>query len=164
MIFPFPRREGTAPAGAEGGDRAEGLAGPSQAAGRCDHRGAWCAPTRPASICFRSSASTTCRLRFRKMWSRKRRIFPAAIPASEISRREDFRKIFTMTIDPDDAKDFDDALSYRNLPNGDFEIYIHIADVSHYVYPELCARYRGEDPRATAFILSTASSRCCRKS
>jgi ribonuclease R len=57
----------------------------------------------------------------------------ALIPGEEIARREDFRKIFTLTIDPDDAKDFDDALSYRFLPNGDFEIYIHIADVSHYV-------------------------------
>jgi ribonuclease R len=57
----------------------------------------------------------------------------ALIPPGEISRREDFRKIFTLTIDPDDAKDFDDALSYRILPNGDFEIFIHIADVSHYV-------------------------------
>jgi ribonuclease R len=60
---------------------------------------------------------------------------PALIPAAEIARREDFRKIFTLTIDPDDAKDFDDALSYRILPNGDFEIFIHIADVSHYVHP-----------------------------
>jgi ribonuclease R len=58
---------------------------------------------------------------------------PALIPASEIARREDFRKIFTLTIDPDDAKDFDDALSYQILPNGDFEIFVHIADVSHYV-------------------------------
>ena len=57
----------------------------------------------------------------------------AQIPFDEITRREDFRKIFTLTIDPDDAKDFDDALSYRILPNGDFEIFIHIADVSHYV-------------------------------
>jgi len=57
----------------------------------------------------------------------------ALIPAAEIARREDFREIFTLTIDPDDAKDFDDALSYRILPNGDFEIFIHIADVSHYV-------------------------------
>jgi len=57
----------------------------------------------------------------------------ALIPDHEIAMREDFRKIFTLTIDPDDAKDFDDALSYRILPNGDFEIFIHIADVSHYV-------------------------------
>jgi ribonuclease R len=57
----------------------------------------------------------------------------ALIPAAEIARREDFRKIFTITIDPDDAKDFDDALSYQILPHGDFEIFTHIADVSHYV-------------------------------
>jgi ribonuclease R len=59
----------------------------------------------------------------------------ALIPPEEIARREDFRKIFTLTIDPDDAKDFDDALSYRTLANGDFEIFVHIADVSHYVRP-----------------------------
>ena len=59
----------------------------------------------------------------------------ALISPAEISRREDFRKIFTLTIDPDDAKDFDDALSYRLLPSGDFEIFVHIADVSYYVYP-----------------------------
>jgi ribonuclease R len=57
----------------------------------------------------------------------------ALIPPGELARREDFRKIFTLTIDPDDAKDFDDALSYRILPNGNFEIFVHIADVSHYV-------------------------------
>ncbi len=60
---------------------------------------------------------------------------PAQIAPAELARREDFRGIFTLTIDPDDAKDFDDALSYRNLPNGDFEIFVHIADVSHYVRP-----------------------------
>ncbi|HEY0341690.1 MAG TPA: VacB/RNase II family 3'-5' exoribonuclease, partial [Steroidobacteraceae bacterium] len=59
----------------------------------------------------------------------------AQIPPQEISRREDFRRIFTLTVDPDDAKDFDDALSYRILPNGDFEVFVHIADVSHYVRP-----------------------------
>jgi ribonuclease R len=71
----------------------------------------------------------------------------ALIPPEEIARREDFRKIFTLTIDPDDAKDFDDALSYQILPNGDFEIFIHIADVSHYVQTgsalDLEARERG---------------------
>ena len=71
----------------------------------------------------------------------------ALIPPAEIARREDFRQIFTLTIDPDDAKDFDDALSYRLLPNGDFEIFIHIADVSHYVPTgsalDLEARIRG---------------------
>ncbi|MCK5285932.1 MAG: ribonuclease R [Candidatus Pacebacteria bacterium] len=51
----------------------------------------------------------------------------------EISKRRDFRDHTTFTIDPDDAKDFDDALSFKELENGDFEIGVHIADVTHYV-------------------------------
>ncbi len=51
----------------------------------------------------------------------------------EINKRKDFRDILTFTIDPNTAKDFDDALSYRALKNGHFEVGIHIADVSHYV-------------------------------
>ena len=51
----------------------------------------------------------------------------------EISKRRDMRKDLTFTIDPKDAKDFDDALSFTKLDNGNFEIGIHIADVSHYV-------------------------------
>ncbi len=58
---------------------------------------------------------------------------PEEIPASEITKRRDFRNILTFTIDPADAKDFDDAISYQKLPNGHHEIGIHIADVSHYV-------------------------------
>lgn len=58
---------------------------------------------------------------------------PDAIPESEISRRADKRDIFTITIDPVDAKDFDDAISFRILKNGSYEIGVHIADVSHYV-------------------------------
>ena len=57
----------------------------------------------------------------------------AAITAEEIARREDFRDVFTCTIDPKDAKDFDDALSIRKLDNGLWEVGVHIADVSHYV-------------------------------
>ena len=55
------------------------------------------------------------------------------ITAEEIAKRRDFRGITTFTIDPIDAKDFDDALSIRKLENGHYEIGIHIADVSHYV-------------------------------
>lgn len=55
------------------------------------------------------------------------------IPADEIAKRRDMRGTFTTTIDPFDAKDFDDALSLKELPNGNYEIGIHIADVSHYV-------------------------------
>ncbi len=58
---------------------------------------------------------------------------PVEITEEEISKRKDFRKITTFTIDPHDAKDFDDALSYRKLENGNVEVGIHIADVTHYV-------------------------------
>ncbi len=58
---------------------------------------------------------------------------PDEIPAEEIARREDFRRITTFTIDPKDAKDFDDALSIRSLGGGLWEVGVHIADVSHYV-------------------------------
>ncbi|MDQ1139194.1 ribonuclease R [Pedobacter agri] len=58
---------------------------------------------------------------------------PEEIPANEIAKRKDFRNVLTFTIDPADAKDFDDAISYQKLPNGNHEIGVHIADVSHYV-------------------------------
>lgn len=58
-----------------------------------------------------------------------------AIPPSEIQKRRDFREALTFTIDPIDAKDFDDALSIQKHPSGLWEIGIHIADVSHYVKP-----------------------------
>lgn len=57
----------------------------------------------------------------------------ADITPEEISRREDFREVTTFTIDPHDAKDFDDALSIRQLQKGLWEVGVHIADVSHYV-------------------------------
>ena len=57
------------------------------------------------------------------------------ITPEEIARRRDFRAITTLTIDPADAKDFDDALSIRRLDNGNWEVGIHIADVAHYVAP-----------------------------
>lgn len=57
------------------------------------------------------------------------------ITQEEIAKREDFRTITTFTIDPKDAKDFDDALSLRRLPSGLWEVGVHIADVTHYVTP-----------------------------
>ncbi|MDP3957868.1 MAG: ribonuclease R, partial [bacterium] len=57
------------------------------------------------------------------------------ITEAEIAKRRDFRGTATFTIDPSDAKDFDDALSFKALPDGTYEIGIHIADVSHYVLP-----------------------------
>jgi ribonuclease R len=61
---------------------------------------------------------------------------PDVISEEEIKKRRDFREILTFTIDPVDAKDFDDALSIRVLKNGNYEIGVHIADVSHYVEPD----------------------------
>ncbi|MCD6332711.1 MAG: ribonuclease R [Bacteroidales bacterium] len=61
---------------------------------------------------------------------------PEGFDNREIARRRDFRKVTTFTIDPEDAQDFDDALSVRELPNGHWEIGIHIADVSYYVKPD----------------------------
>jgi ribonuclease R/exosome complex exonuclease DIS3/RRP44 len=60
---------------------------------------------------------------------------PTEISQAEIKKRRDMRKVTTFTIDPVDAKDFDDALSIQKLENGHYEIGIHIADVSHYVRP-----------------------------
>ena len=58
---------------------------------------------------------------------------PDIIPAAEIKKRKDIRDILTITIDPVDAKDFDDAISFRKMKNGNYEIGVHIADVSHYL-------------------------------
>ena len=60
---------------------------------------------------------------------------PVKISKKEIESRRDFRKVCTFTIDPADAKDFDDAVSLRVLDNGNLEVGVHIADVTHYVRP-----------------------------
>lgn len=60
---------------------------------------------------------------------------PETIAPEEIAKRRDFRDTLTFTIDPFDAKDFDDAISFKKLENGNYEIGVHIADVSHYVIP-----------------------------
>lgn len=60
---------------------------------------------------------------------------PDEITEKDLERRRDFRDVLTFTIDPADAKDFDDALSFRMLENGNFEVGVHIADVTHYVRP-----------------------------
>ncbi|MBB2151242.1 ribonuclease R [Pedobacter gandavensis] len=60
---------------------------------------------------------------------------PEQVSPAEIEGRRDFRDTVTFTIDPADAKDFDDAISFKKLENGNYEIGVHIADVSHYVRP-----------------------------
>jgi len=74
------------------------------------------------------------------------------ITKEEIAKREDFRNITTFTIDPRDAKDFDDALSIRKLDNGLWEVGVHIADVTHYVQKGDIIDKEGEE-RATSIYL-----------
>ena len=74
------------------------------------------------------------------------------IDSAEIERREDYREITTFTIDPKDAKDFDDALSVRKLENGNWEIGVHIADVTYYVKPDSVID-REAQSRATSVYL-----------
>lgn len=74
-------------------------------------------------------------LRFNKAAEKEADSIPDKIPENEITNRRDFRKIFTCTIDPEDAKDFDDALSLRKISDKIWEVGVHIADVAHYVKP-----------------------------
>ncbi len=74
------------------------------------------------------------------------------ITKKEIAKRRDMRSDLTFTIDPKDAKDFDDALSFTKLENGNYEIGIHIADVSHYVQPKTILDDEAYD-RATSVYL-----------
>jgi ribonuclease R len=71
---------------------------------------------------------------------------------AEIARRRDMRKVLTFTIDPVDAKDFDDALSLQKLANGHWEIGVHIADVTHYVRPGTALEEEAQN-RATSVYL-----------
>lgn len=72
-------------------------------------------------------------LQFNKQTLHEAEKLPVEITADEIKRRRDFRPVWTCTIDPPDAKDFDDALSLTKKENGNWEVGVHIADVSHYV-------------------------------
>lgn len=86
-------------------------------------------------------------LEFPKAVEKEAKNISEKIKSSEIKKRRDFRDVFTVTIDPQDAKDFDDALSLRYLENGNYEVGVHIADVSHYVQQDSAidieARERG---------------------
>ncbi len=77
---------------------------------------------------------------------------PDLIPAAEIARRKDMRDVLTFTIDPFDARDFDDAISIRSVDHGQLEIGVHIADVSYYVEPDTVLDKEAYD-RATSVYL-----------
>ena len=74
------------------------------------------------------------------------------IDAAEVAKRKDYREVLTFTIDPVDAKDFDDAISYQKLANGHLEIGVHIADVSHFVQPNTAVDKEAYE-RATSVYL-----------
>lgn len=78
---------------------------------------------------------------------------PETIPSAEIAKRRDFRKALTFTIDPFDAKDFDDAISFQKLPNGNYEIGVHIADVSHYVLPDSALDIEAYDRGTSVYLV-----------
>lgn len=74
------------------------------------------------------------------------------ITKEEVKKRKDYRSVLTFTIDPEDAKDFDDAISFQELENGNYEIGVHIADVTHYVKPNTALEKEALD-RATSVYL-----------
>ena len=90
--------------------------------------------------------------RFPETVERESQKIEEGITREEIKKRRDFRDISTFTIDPEDAKDFDDALSFRRLDNGHYEIGVHIADVTHYVQPNSALEREAYD-RATSVYL-----------
>ncbi len=77
---------------------------------------------------------------------------PGKITAKDIKERKDYREVLTFTIDPEDAKDFDDAISFQVLEDGTYEIGVHIADVTHYVLPNTDLEKEAYD-RATSVYL-----------
>ncbi len=77
---------------------------------------------------------------------------PSEITSAELKNRRDFRKVPTFTIDPEDAKDYDDALSLSHLENGNLEVGVHIADVTHYVRTDSLVEQEAKQ-RATSIYL-----------
>ena len=78
---------------------------------------------------------------------------PDTITDKDRKGRKDFRKVLTFTIDPTDAKDFDDALSFRKLDNGNFEVGIHIADVTYYVQPGTAVDKEAQERGTSVYLV-----------
>jgi len=79
------------------------------------------------------------------------------ISQAEIDKRRDFRAVTTFTIDPFDAKDFDDALSIKQLPSGNWEVGVHIADVTHYVIPGTALDEAAFDRATSVYLVDRVS-------
>jgi len=79
--------------------------------------------------------------------------FPEEISPDEIAKRRDFRKILTFTIDPDTAQDFDDAISYEELDNGELEVGVHIADVTHFLKPGTALDKEAYDRSTSVYLV-----------
>ncbi len=77
----------------------------------------------------------------------------STISDKDIAKRKDFRKTLTFTIDPVDAKDFDDAISFKRLANGNVEVGVHIADVSHYVQPDTALDAEAFDRGTSVYLV-----------
>ena len=75
------------------------------------------------------------------------------IEQKEIDKRRDFRDTLTFTIDPFDAKDFDDAISFKKLENGNYEVGVHIADVAHYVIPDTALDKEAFDRGTSVYLV-----------
>ena len=88
---------------------------------------------------------------------REAKAINTTISREEIEKRRDFRHVPTFTIDPHDAKDFDDALSLRELENGNIELGIHIADVSHYVIPNSLIDSEGYKRSTSVYLVDRVS-------
>lgn len=78
---------------------------------------------------------------------------PAELPSKEIKKRKDFRDKLTFTIDPFDAKDFDDAISFDKLENGNYEIGVHIADVTYYVQPDTALDHEAYERGTSVYLV-----------
>lgn len=78
---------------------------------------------------------------------------PSTITKADYAARRDFRKITTFTIDPADAKDFDDALSIRKIEDGVWEVGVHIADVTHYVQPRSVIDTEAEERGTSVYLV-----------
>src|SRR5690606_6792729 len=92
-------------------------------------------------------------LSFPKNVEKEANALPAELPANEIKKRKDFRNKLTFTIDPFDAKDFDDAISFIELENGNYEVGVHIADVTYYVQPDTALDHEAFERGTSVYLV-----------